>query len=194
MARLALILSALLVAPAALAGAALDLLFETPHLATLQHGESVRYVHERRSAPYLELGPNLSETVTVRRTGEAASEVVLDADGAARTIPFAGLPGNPLLMVFLERIVRATGDATGGSPFYLRNRVKDAMRAGMSLSDGVIAFHPFADDSNRARLGPFADMRVEIAVDESAPGMFRFLRAETPEAAFVEEFRLDDPT
>ena len=196
MARLALFLAALLSAPAALAGGALALLFETPHLATLETGDAVRYAHERRSAPALGLGGDVTDTVVLRRTGDTASEVTLDAEGRPRTIPFEGLPGNPVLMVFLERVTRAAGDATGGSPFYLRNRMKDAMRGDLTLDGsaegGVVSFQPFATDPNRARLGPFADLEIRITVDESAPGMLRLLRAETPDAAFVEEFRIDD--
>jgi hypothetical protein len=192
MIRPAVLLLALLAAPAAYAGAALDLLFATPHLTTLETGETVRYVHERRSAPALGLGADLTETVTLRRTGASASEVTLDADGAARALPFDGLSGNPVLMVFLERVTRAVGEATGGSPFYLRNRMKDAMRGGLALENGVVAFRPFAEDPNRTRLGAFADLEIRIAVDEAAPGMLRALRAETPDAAFVEEFVIDD--
>jgi hypothetical protein len=89
-------------------------------------------------------------------------------------------------------VTRAAGDATGGSPFYLRNRMKDAMRGELALDGGVVSFQPFAADPNRARLGPFADIEIRITVDESAPGMLRLLRAETPDAAFFEEFRIDD--
>ncbi len=193
---IALLLAALLAAPVAHAGEALDLLFDTPHLATLEQGETVRYAHARRSAPALGLGPDVEEVVTLTRTGAAASEVTLAAggaaEGAARTIPFDGLSGNPVLMVFLESVVRATSEATGGGTFYLRNRVKDALRGARAGEDGVIAFRPFAADPNRGRLGAFADIEFTVTVDERAPGMLRALRAETPDEAFFEEFRIDE--
>lgn len=189
--RAAALVALLAAAPAAAEGP-VDLLFDTPHLATLAEGQTVAYVHERRSGPAAQVGPDVSERIVLEKTAPDASTLVLDADGRARTLEFGALPGNPLLMVFLENTVRATAQATGGSPFYLRNRVKDAMRAGFETDEaGRLTLRPFAQDENRARLGAFAGLRMTFEIDETAPGMLTALRAETEGESYVEEFRLE---
>ena len=96
-------------------------------------------------------------------------------------------------MVLLENAVRTTSRATGGSPFYLRNRVKEALRDRLSAEGGAFSTKPFADDAaHRAQLGPFADLELRFVVDEAAPGMLTALAARTPDGTYVEEFTLDE--
>jgi len=40
---------------------------------------------------------------------------------------FPASVGNPMIMYFYESIVRDMAEAAGGSPYYIRNRVKDAL-------------------------------------------------------------------
>lgn len=199
MRRLAIMLAMLLAAGGAAAEkSASDLLFATPHLAQVAPGEQVRYSHRRVSDPALNIGPDIDEAIALRvAEGQGGREVTvtLDADGSPRDLdPFRSVPGNPLLMVFLEDTVRAVNRATGGSPFYLRNRMRDALRDQLTEApsgDGgtVLTMQPFGHDANRAKLGAFADMRVRFEVAPDAPGMLVAMSAEAG-TAYSEEIRL----
>lgn len=181
---------ALAVAPA-FAETPVALLFETPHVAALATGDVVRYRHSRSAPEGLGM-PAAADMATLEKRADRAMTLTLDAEGRGREIAFDDLPGNPLVMVVLENAVRATSRATGGSPFYLRNRVREALRDDLARRDGALVARPFADDPNRARLGAFADLELRFVMDPDAPGMFRSLGARAADGAYAEEFRLDD--
>jgi hypothetical protein len=73
---------------ALLAGAALaanptptQLLFDTPHFATATVGEALRYERRRVSDPAWNLGPDMTEAVTVTPMAGGATEVTLTPEG-----------------------------------------------------------------------------------------------------------------
>jgi hypothetical protein len=177
-----------------------QLLFDTPHFATATVGEALRYERRRVSDPAWNLGPDATEAVTVTPMAGGAIEVTLTPAGGKtrRLTPFEGVPGNPLLMVFLENTVRAVAQATGGSPFYLRNRMKEALRDGLTRSEGddgltVLTAQPFATDPNAPKMGPLGGLTLRFELAEAEPGAFRLLRADAARpdgtTAFLEEFR-----
>ncbi len=186
-----------LFACAAMAAAPLDLLFETRHMAAAPEGATLRYDHVRTADPALGLGPDFAQVIAVEMGQGQAARFTLDAEGARRVYPVAeGVPGNPLLMVFLENTLRTVAKATGGSEFYLRNRIRFALRdALVEEADGALTIHPFENDANRAKMGPFGDLEMRFEVSEAQPGMLVALRARAGDAdapAYVEEIRLED--
>lgn len=179
----------------------LDLLFYTPHLDQTAPEAKLRYVHTRQGAAQA-LGPTLESAISLRRetVGEELETVItLDADGAGRRLDnFQGVPGNPILMVFMETLVSSLSRATGGSPFYIRNRLKEGFAAGQVTDQGgesTILMRPFIADRNRHRMGPFANLQIEMTLDPQRPGMFGTLNAtvrdpDDPELYYyVEEMR-----
>ncbi|MEM0922080.1 MAG: hypothetical protein AAGI13_03490 [Pseudomonadota bacterium] len=179
-----------------------QLLFYTPHLSQTDPGLELRYRHIRQGAVAAVVGPPLDEAILLRQenaAGEPATVVTLDADGAGRQLDnFRGVPGNPILMVFMETVVGSLSRATGGSPFYLRNRLKESFAAGQVEESGagkLIRLAPFAEDQNRHRMGPFADLVIEMTLDEARPGMFGALTASVRDEAnpelvhYLEEMR-----
>lgn len=189
----------LAVALAATAPAAepMDLLFNTPHLRDVAPQSRLRYEHVRASDPALGLGEDFTHAI-VLSIGEGAQpeSFTIDAEGPApRTYDVnPGVPGNPLLMVFLENAVRSVATATGGSEFYLRNRMREGLRDGLREEDGALTMRPFAQDANRARMGALADMAIRFEVRPEAPGMLVAMTAEAgPEGApiYREEIRYD---
>ncbi|MEL6264472.1 MAG: hypothetical protein AAFR52_02320 [Pseudomonadota bacterium] len=191
----------------------IDLLFETPHMQGVRPGAALSYVHSREGAHPV-LSPGFNQTIRMQTPapdgGSEAIEVTMDAEGAPRTLaPFVGVPGNPMLMVFLETVVSAVSKATGGSPFYLRNRMREGLREGLSqqpmiLSLGaarlparLVSMRPFEGDKNAARLGAFQELEMRFVVAEGAPGMLIAMTAATAPVAegetpvYVEEIRLD---
>lgn len=107
---------------------------------------------------------------------------------------FPASVGNPMIMVFYESTIRDMAESAGGSPFYIRNRVKDAlvqpaeMVEGEAVVDGktvpvqTIRMRPFAQDPNRDRMQGFGDLVLSVTVSEQVPGWYLRLVAETEPA------------
>ena len=116
------------------------------------------------------------------REGAAPREITSFGTGSA----------NPILLYFLESAARATAEASGGSPFYIRNRIRDALGAAdlgpaaeVTHAGAPVAVHrtelrPFDGDPNRARLGPFADLVLGVTTTPDLPGRLLELSADTP--------------
>lgn len=174
-----------------------DLLFNTPHLRDAAPGSTLSYEHTRVSDPGLGIGPDFDRAIALEVGEGVATRFVMDAGAAPRAYPVEdGVPGNPLLMVMLENTLRAVAQATGGSPFYLRNRMREALDDGWQVlePDHRFALRPFALDKNRARLGPFADLELRFDVAQDAPGMLVAMSAEAgppDRPIYREEIRLD---
>ncbi|WP_372571813.1 hypothetical protein [Ruegeria jejuensis] len=108
---------------------------------------------------------------------------------------FPASVGNPMIMVFYESAVRDMAESAGGSPFYIRNRVKDALiqptevETGEAILDGeavttqTVRLRPFEEDPNRDRMQGFGDLVLSVTVSEDVPGWYLKLVAEAlPEA------------
>ncbi len=198
--------------PAA-ASEATDLLFQDDQLADVASGATLRYDHRREVNLGADLPPIEEGAVTLtfeEGEGGKRSALVRMSEGKRQRLldPFPGRAGNPVLMVFLESSLRSMAKLTGGSPFYIRNRIKDALRAGGAVDqveaslDGAsvaaqeVRLRPFEDDPNRDRMGAFADLEISFVVSQAAPGGFLRFAAETPEdaegqVAYREEMILD---
>jgi hypothetical protein len=184
--RALLLLFALLLPPAAAAGQFSDLVMAPGLFATEEPGPLLAYAEERqvpaesglqavrdgRLALALVEGPDGRELALTQRV-----------DGADR--PVADFPAggaNPVLLYFLETTARGMADATGGSPFYIRNRMREALGAA-GLGEGApraVAMLPFAGDENRGRMGAFADLELRVSYDADRPGRLLELSADTP--------------
>lgn len=96
--------------------------------------------------------------------------------------PFPISAGDPVLTFFLEQTVRDMATLTGGSPHYIRNRIKDAIFRGgqIETQDGhsVATFEPFGDDPNAARMQGFETLKLTFVLDDPSDPI-RELRAET---------------
>ena len=184
-----------LAAQAAPAAGPADLLFATPHLEGVAPGAVLRYDHMRHSDPAIGVGPDLDQAIAVTMGESGASSFTLDADGAPRSFDVdSKVPGNPLLMVFLEQALRSVASATGGSPFYLRNRMREALSQGLAEDGDRLVMRPFQNDANRARLGAFADMALSFELSKATPGMIVAMRAQAGPAdapIYAEEIRYE---
>jgi hypothetical protein len=160
-----------------------------------------------------------SPDAALRDSGEIALSLVeaemvmarLDflQDSKHRSIgSFPASVGNPMIMYFYESVVRDMAETAGGSPFYIRNRVKDALVRPAEILEGeaefqgrrvatrTIVLRPFADDPNRARMRGFGDLELRVTMSEAVPGWYLSLVAEAPDAAgspaaYLSELRLD---
>jgi hypothetical protein len=110
-------------------------------------------------------------------------ELTQQTEARSRKIgPFPVSGGDPVLTFFLEQTVRDMSALTGGSPHYIRNRMKDALFRGGEITmqgDTTLAtFQPFAEDPNAARMMGFETLTLDFVMDDPA-GPIRELRAQT---------------
>lgn len=180
------------------AGEAQDRLFATGVLDGTATGQRLVFAHERggsldtgRVQPIA--GGEIELALIPGEAGERQAEVTLREGERVRsraTLSAGG--GHPLLVVFLETTARNVATLTGGSPFYLRNRMREALAAqnvvepvemvrdGSPMAAERLVFRPFAADPNRARLGAFADLELRVVVSDAVPGGFERFEAEAP--------------
>lgn len=105
--------------------------------------------------------------------------------------------GNPMIMFFAETVARDMAETSGGSPFYIRNRLKEALVGAAEIADGeaeldgagipvkTVVLRPFVNDPNRDRMHGFADMELTVAMSEAVPGWYLSLSAATPPESAV---------
>ena len=105
---------------------------------------------------------------------------------------FPASVGNPIIMYFVETVVRDMAETAGGSPFYIRNRIKESLispaeRAardvafdGEALAGQAITLRPFADDPNTDKMKGFGNLELEVTMSEDVPGWYHRLRAYVP--------------
>ncbi|MDO5612761.1 MAG: hypothetical protein Q4G14_05890 [Paracoccus sp. (in: a-proteobacteria)] len=119
--------------------------------------------------------------ITDPSDGQLVLQLTVQDGGRDRRIgPFPVSAGDPVLTWFLEQTARDMSNLTGGSPFYIRNRIKDALLRGGSLTrdgdGGVAVFQPFAHDPNAARMHGFQTLTFEV---EDGPDPIRRMSAVT---------------
>jgi hypothetical protein len=180
------------------------LLFREGTLDGFSAGQKLSYIARRtgRSAPEAEQVPGQEITpppaeLRLDLTLAPENEVVLTAVQGETQQPagrFPGSVGNPLIMYFLETVLRDMSNQAGGSPFYIRNRIKESFTReadirplalsldGRAVAAQEITLHPFANDAARARMSGFADLTLVAVVSDEVPGWYYSLSAAAPPA------------
>jgi hypothetical protein len=189
-------------------GEAQDRIFRTALLADVEIGQGLVFARDRGGAVAVGNalpieGGTVEVTLVEGAGGARVAQVDMRAEGeppSRAMLPADG--GHPVMLLFLETTARAMADATGGSPFYIRNRIREALGADASLQpvEVVVAgdtipahaatFRPFVDDANRATMGPFADLALTMVLSDAVPGGFaRFEAATEPPAGGEPAFK-----
>ena len=145
----------------------------------------------------------LKPDAAARDSGEIALRIEQEGhgDGRARISPgrqvsrhgvFPASVGNPMIMVFYESVVRDMAESAGGSAFYIRNRVKEALIepaeveagtarvGGKEVATRTIRLHPFEGDPNADRMMGFGDLELSVTMSDAVPGWYVSLVAEAP--------------
>jgi hypothetical protein len=182
MRRFCLLPLLLLVPLAAGARALSDLLMAPGVFAAAPAGTRVVYSEERTVPGEGSLADVVGGEVRLEvvAAGEGRElRLVREEDGRAAPVgTFSTGTANPVLLYFLETTVRATAEATGGSPYYIRNRIREAL-TGAGLADGEVVLRPFAEDANRGRMGGFAELAIGLRFDPERPERILELSADT---------------
>ncbi len=107
--------------------------------------------------------------------------------------------GNPVIMYFLESVLADIAAQSGGSPFYMRNRIKEALLKDAQLvpvkrqyrnrdvAAREVTIRPFLKDKARERMGRFSELALTVTVSEEIPGWYYSLVATVPAAAGASE-------
>ncbi len=167
-------------------------LFETPHLANIDHPETLLYRFTRQ-------GPD-------GFTDRVAEDIKLVHPDGTKYVMFNFLTGdrhifypavddfrgNPLLMVFLEHDVDEMRAQTGVAAAYFRDRIraafidKAAIAATKITLDGheiaaqSITLRPFADNDRFARVPQIQEKTYRFVLSKEVPGGFAEFATETP--------------
>jgi hypothetical protein len=194
-------LSLALVGPVLAGPDAASLLFETPALIGVPTGTTLIYRMERtvagsegvRSGAEPALLPSMSMVELSLKSdsetgGRDAHVEIVTAERLQAAGSFQSLVGNPVVVVFLERDVADMSRILRGSPYYIRNRIREALGEttlaeparftfeGREIEGWRVAVSPFAQDRNRDKLREYSAKRYEYAV----PGGVYELRTSKP--------------
>jgi hypothetical protein len=198
-----------LAAPATAGPDAASLLFEAPALANVPTGTTIVYRLARTvsgggagadPAPSTS-AVELSLHATAGGERQARIEIVSGERRQGAGV-FPSTVGNPVVLFLLERDVAEMSRLLGGSPYYIRNRIREALGnatpaepirvtfAGRPLEGWQVAVSPFVHDRNRDKLREHADKRYEFTFANAVPGSLYAIRLVTPAAdggALVED-------
>jgi len=182
-------------------------IFAADAFADLPAGARLGYDHERSLSPADPRLPDIAggrAEITIEAVdGVRRLRLGLTANGATRPVPpFPADAGHPVLLVFLETMVRSMNTVTGGNAYYIRNRIREALwqggtiaaetiqRGGVPVAAERTTIRPFAEDPNRDRMGPFARLELSFVLSDAVPGRIAALeaRAGGDPAAFVERY------
>lgn len=183
--------------PAALADTVADFIFDESLLTRLETDSELSYDHllvAPESAPKTGFDDGTIDVV-FQRADDGGGQVQISFDQAGLERQMPNLPtvgGNPLVMVFLESTARAMSSIAGGSPFYIRNRIKNALmtegeQTMREISLGStqaevkeVVLLPFALDPNKPRMGQFGALEISFTYGSDVPGGIHQLRAFVP--------------
>lgn len=185
-----------------------DLVFHAPYLSKIDDGATLSY-HYVRSAGDAKLEPSFEDDIQLKIAPDGQQRAVLIelfSGKRATTMGPVGRVGNPVVIAVLERDVKEMQKVLGGSPFYIRNRIREALVngspeptkvsfEGQTVDGWKMVLKPFQNDANRAKLRDFAELTYEITFAEGVPGGLYALKAVTPRqdgqgALLVEELTL----
>lgn len=187
-----------LAAPPA-APTAAQLFFETPYLAKVAPGTTLNYSYKHVTAE-AKLGESFDETLEMAVTAppddpskRVADVLIHRGSREGEAGPFPTQNGNPIALVLLERDVKEMAQLSKGSPFYLRNRVKENLGSGKveparftydgkEVEGWKLSFTPFVEDPNKDKLLELAGRRYELLFSDAVPGGLYSFDVVTPKA------------
>lgn len=176
---------------------AYDLLFRTGTLDAVEREAALVYARDvedpRRPEAAMRDSGRIEIGFEQDGDGPESAVVTFHRDGKYKKLgEFPARVGNPLIMLFHEFMVRDMAENAGGSPFYIRNRIKEALvrevpvAAGTAVVGGAevpvrrVTLKPFEGDPNAGRMGGFEALTMTATMSESVPGWYLSLVAEVP--------------
>lgn len=172
-----------------------DLLFRSGTLDDLPRNHQLVYQREVTNALNPETGDRDTGTIELKFIEGTPEQALLKfrKDEKYRNLgKFPASVGNPIIMFFVETVVRDMAETAGGSAFYIRNRVKDALIApaelegdpvshrGEMVDATAVTLRPFKDDPNAQRMMGFEALELVVTMSDNVPGWYHSLEARVP--------------
>ncbi|MCA1970136.1 MAG: hypothetical protein LDL42_13455 [Rhizobium sp.] len=167
----------------------------SPPPAAGEEGRDI-LVYDRIVSPLKKDESGDTDTIGLQLTSDDNAALILHRGPQMRVIgTFPASVGNPLIMYFLETAVADIAKQSGGSPFYMRNRIKEALLkdaeivpVSVRIGDRDIAarqvtIRPFAEDKAGGQMGRFAELALAVTVSQDVPGWYYSLKASVPEGS-----------
>lgn len=171
-----------------------DLIFKQGTLTGVQH--DLLYDRETIVASNPEYGQRHSGDVALSFAPDDMAVLrFLQGDQHRNLGQFPATVGNPIIMYFVETVLRDVAHEAGGSPFYIRNRIKEALITPAPIDDAIIpfgdgevpvkqiTFRPFENDENRERMGVYGNLEMTFVMSEAVPGWYVSLSAVASDAS-----------
>lgn len=181
---------ALLASSGARAQETYDLIFKSGTLDDVAKDSAIIYERNVRVADNAEAAQAGSGLVKLTFEADDMAQLRFHQGEKHRNIgAFPATVGNPMIMYFVETVVRDMAQNAGGSPFYIRNRVKDSLIQfaeiqsenlqidGAEVAVQQITLRPFLNDKNRDRMKGYGDLALTITMSEDVPGWYYSLVA-----------------
>lgn len=174
-----------------------ELFFDKPYLSSVAPGTKIAYAYKHVTIR-AELGDSFDETLSMsvdaapdNAAGRVADVDILRGDQHSEAGPFPTMSGNPIALVLLERDVKEMAQLSKGSPFYIRNRVRDALGTGAveeakfsydgrEVKGWKMTMVPFAADPNKDKLAELVGRRYVFLFSDEVPGGLYEIRVVTP--------------
>jgi hypothetical protein len=185
----------LMAAPPAIAEPAYDLIFKQGTLSDVGASSVLAYDRKVAIAADPDRARRNTGAVDLTFATEDLAQLTFRQDGKHQALGrFPASVGNPIVMYFVETVLRDVAHEAGGSPFYIRSRIKEALVQSADIEPVSLRFgdrdvvgqkitlHPFQDDENRDRMKGYGDLSLTFTVSEDYPGWYGALAADVPGA------------
>lgn len=169
-----------------------DLLFKEGTLDGISRSATLDYQRAVTARDNEKLASRATGTISLSFAPDEMAELQFKQGDKHRNIgSFPATVGNPMIMYFVETVVRDMASTAGGSPFYIRNRVKAALVEKAPIRDETIdvnghdvpaktvTLYPFKNDPNRDKMKGFGDLALTVTMSDEVPGWYYKLKAET---------------
>ncbi|MGH1418126.1 MAG: hypothetical protein ACRBCJ_04640 [Hyphomicrobiaceae bacterium] len=188
----------------------LNVLFESPHLASIEKGRELVYKFDRKVSDTKTAGEEFQDDIKLgiievdEKTGKRKVTIkIFTGDRARKQQRITGMTGNPVLVVFLDRAVSNFARLAGGNRPYLKDRFRIGLRDSAKIEatkldykgskvDGFrVTVSPYAQDPNRLKMRGYEGAKFVFNVSDQVPGHFLSLKADytstVPESATLSE-------
>ncbi|WP_346896365.1 hypothetical protein [uncultured Roseibium sp.] len=188
-----------------LAAEVYDLLFKTGTLDGISRTSVLDYERQVSARDNKDLAARETGTISLSFGPDEMAELMFRQGDKHRNLgSFPATVGNPMIMYFVETVVRDMASTAGGSPYYIRNRVKAALVKKVPIREETIRINgqdiparsvtlfPFEGDPNREKMHGFEDLALTITMSDQVPGWYYELKAETGEEKGTDTGKKDD--
>lgn len=174
---------------------AVDLLFNTKHLDSVKKGDVVNYKFKREVQDMRNGGDPFEDDIVIKITGETPENAknvklnIFTGDRARAGIETPGMTGNPMLIWQLNRCVASYSKVAGGSPMYLKGKIREALGKdakvetaqfeidGKTVDGHKVTIVPFANDPAKNRMNGYENSIMEFLVSNQVPGYLYAMKA-----------------